>query len=165
MPLEAEVAGAMLGFTEPNDFSSVLAERLHIAEEDAHAIAHDIDTELFQKIRESMKKMSALNDGGEVESVPPATFTQPTGSPEKEPVQEAPVEKTQETALETAPDLLPEVRPNVEPIRDPLSSHTINLPHKTQMGKLPETSVPQKNNAAHPRDEKYSVDPYREPVK
>jgi hypothetical protein len=60
--LETEAVDVMIGATEPQDFVNNLVELLEIDVAEANAIAQDVNTELFEKIRAYMRG----------EAVPPA---------------------------------------------------------------------------------------------
>src|SRR3989344_3935668 len=55
--LEGEVSFVMLGFTEPKDFGKVLVERLAVDRVTAAGLVQELDASIFQKIRESLKKL------------------------------------------------------------------------------------------------------------
>jgi hypothetical protein len=79
--LQAETSAVMLGFTEVEDFSSMLVERLHLDQVKADHIAKEINDSLFLKIRESMKKLYPSQPSAPTSvtppSVAPATSTPP----------------------------------------------------------------------------------------
>ena len=54
--LEAEAAAVILGFTEPNDFPSVIERSLDLGDEQAQAVSNDVDTMLFQHVRELVRE-------------------------------------------------------------------------------------------------------------
>lgn len=75
--LEAEVGELMLGLTEPQDFSTYLAQTLRIDRAKAEGLAGDINKELMSKVRALMGQPSASS----VSAAPPAPPQQKTGLP------------------------------------------------------------------------------------
>jgi len=57
----------MLGVTHPNEFISNLADRLEVDKEKARAIAQEINEQVFKKVRESLRKIHNMREGGEEE--------------------------------------------------------------------------------------------------
>ncbi len=53
--LEAEIMAAMIGITDPNDLVENIAAVLNIDEQKSTLIANDANSEIFSKVRESMK--------------------------------------------------------------------------------------------------------------
>ena len=58
--LADETGLVMLGLTHPNNFISNLAERLKLDKESARKIAEEINTQIFAKVRESLKKIHGV---------------------------------------------------------------------------------------------------------
>ena len=54
--LESEINSVILGFTEPQDFPGMVAEALDLPEEQAQAVAGDVDVMLFQHVRELVRE-------------------------------------------------------------------------------------------------------------
>ena len=54
--LQVETNAVLLGFTEAQDFSSQLAENLHLEKPRADMVAKDVNEKILVKIRETMKK-------------------------------------------------------------------------------------------------------------
>ncbi len=77
--LADETGLVMLGLTHPKDFIAHLAERLGTDRLTARNIAEDINSQIFQKIRESLKKIhgieesAPLSEGVEGIKPPPAS--------------------------------------------------------------------------------------------
>lgn len=53
--LETEVVDVMIGATEPENFVPYLVDTLEIDQQQANAIAQDVNTELFEKVRAYMR--------------------------------------------------------------------------------------------------------------
>src|SRR3989344_3731045 len=65
--LANEAGMVMLGVTHPNDFIGNLADRLEIDKEKARAIAQEINEQIFKKVRDSLRKIHNMREGGEEE--------------------------------------------------------------------------------------------------
>ncbi|MDE1924999.1 MAG: hypothetical protein KGH79_02360 [Patescibacteria group bacterium] len=72
--LEGEAADIMTGLSDPKTFVSNIKESLEIDETKANALAKDVNEQLFDKIRESMKKVYEQNTtpAAEAPKNPPA---------------------------------------------------------------------------------------------
>src|SRR3989339_1630718 len=66
--LANETGMVMLGVTHPNEFIGNLAERLEVDKEKARAIAQKINEQVFKKVRESLRKIHNMREGGEEEN-------------------------------------------------------------------------------------------------
>jgi len=55
-----ETGLVMLGLTHPNNFISNLAERLKIDKESARKIAEEVNSQIFAKVRESLRKIYGI---------------------------------------------------------------------------------------------------------
>lgn len=60
--LADETGLVMLGLTHPKDFISNLVRRLEIDAATARKIADEINTRVFKKVRDSLKKLHGIND-------------------------------------------------------------------------------------------------------
>lgn len=60
----------MLGVLPPRDFVKAIVDKLQVTPEVARAIAADINTEIFNQIRESLKKIHHLDFSGEGSAAP-----------------------------------------------------------------------------------------------
>ena len=63
--LANETGMVMLGVTHPNEFIGNLADRLEVDKEKARAIAQEINEQIFKKVRESLRKIHNMREGGE----------------------------------------------------------------------------------------------------
>jgi hypothetical protein len=61
--LSDEVSYVMLGLTKSVDFVKTISKRLEIGEKKAIEVAQDINKEVFDKMRDSLKKIEAGHDG------------------------------------------------------------------------------------------------------
>src|SRR3989338_1723288 len=66
--LANETGMVMLGVTHPNEFIGNLADRLEVDKEKARAIAGEINEQVFKKVRESLRKIHNMREGGEEEN-------------------------------------------------------------------------------------------------
>lgn len=80
-----ETGMVMLGVTHPNDFIANLARRLEVDKQTAHDIAQDINQQIFQKVRESLRKVHGMGDEKEasqpIPKAPLAASITGTGMP------------------------------------------------------------------------------------
>lgn len=60
--LADETGLVMLGLTHPNNYISNLTQRLNTDKETTRKIAEEINSQIFVKIRESLKKIYSIND-------------------------------------------------------------------------------------------------------
>lgn len=180
--LEAATINTMIGFVVPQDFPDVLAEDLGVDPDRALAIAHDIDTALFQKIREQMKATPSTTD-----NIAPIATTLDVSTPavphnarvELDTKREAsllPVETYEElTAGEPLTEKNPTMpvsvskmpthpAPNAPQINTPstspaLHTSTVSTKETVDVGITPGT-----RRAPTPPPTTYTSDPYREPI-
>ena len=66
--LANETGMVMLGVTHPNEFIGNLDDRLEVDKEKARAIAGEINEQVFKKVRESLRKIHNMREGGEEEN-------------------------------------------------------------------------------------------------
>src|SRR3989344_3825390 len=66
--LANETGMVMLGVTHPNEFIGNLADRLEVDKEKARAIGGEINEQIFKKVRESLRKIHNMREGGEEEN-------------------------------------------------------------------------------------------------
>lgn len=69
--LEVETGAVMLGFTEMQDFQTVLMESLQVDRTKADAVAQDVSERLFTKIRDAMKQSYEKRESAAEIPVPP----------------------------------------------------------------------------------------------
>ena len=172
----------MLGLLPSKDFVNELSKQASIPREEADQIGIDINKGIFDKIRESLRKVEETRVGGKT----PVENPQPTAAP-------VPMSPATSTAViepvpfvdhllagptSTAPAIksttlaLPDIpMPAVTPIAKPSAPIPPNLPIGTDTATNIVAAVP-KPAAAAPTIPKppeqtrppYSVDPYREPL-
>jgi len=145
------VAGFLLGFTEPQDFAEMITERVGVDEDVGKAIATDIDAQLFDKIRDSLKKMTAgaAEETTPGSSVSPAARAMPATPPQPPP--KAPP-TPQNLPATPGGDMHPAERALVEPTSGIAKTVNVGLPPAGAVGA----------SSSAPELKKY--DPYREPV-
>lgn len=157
--LEGEITGVMLGFTEPQDFPGIVAERLSVSKEIADGVAQELDTMLFQKIRESLKKITSSSSITPQTSAPPAvqavphmsaSVPQSSAKEDFEIIPGGPAPQDRAFSAANMPKGVSADKPTIT-----LSVPTTSLP-KT-------VDIPSSQNPAAPAPT-YKTDPYREPV-
>lgn len=141
--LDDETRLVMLGVVHPKDFIRNLYDRLGSDDKEAvRQIAHEVNEQVFQKIRESLKSIHA------VENEKPS---------EPEPVKKEIVIPT-EKALETKEEM-------VEKIEHPEKEEKDIVKEKLQkMNVMPKEESEYEIKTNGRNKEKWSADPYREPV-
>jgi len=155
--LEAETGGVLLGFTEPQDFASMISERVGVDEAVGKEIAADIDAKLLEKVRGALKKMTtgAVKEAPTSPSAPPAVRIEPAIASPSVPT----------------PKVVPPPPPNL-PVMQGSDMHPaeLSLSHPTNgISKTVNVGLPPVANGAPakpvaPEPKKYTSDPYREPV-
>ena len=60
--LADETGAVMLGVTHPKDFIANLSQKLGVDRETARKIAEDINQQIFQKVRESLRKIHGIKE-------------------------------------------------------------------------------------------------------
>lgn len=88
--LADETGLVMLGLTHPNNYISNLTQRLNTDKETAKKIADEINTQIFAKIRESLKKIHG------VEPSPPTSLFEGPGVRREEILKEIEKDETKE---------------------------------------------------------------------
>jgi|GEM_PF-1465602 len=146
--LEAESAAAMLGFTELEDFPEMLEEALDIPEAQAQDIAQDIDASLFQRVRALMRN-----------AVPENT---PTDAPNRNAILSAPtpsrgigLSKPMEAPMPKAGASWGEVG----------ASKGVSFSDEALVRPTESTVKTVDVTGATTKTGKYTIDPYREPIK
>jgi|SRR6185503_11036805 len=133
--LESETVAFMLGFTEPEEFTSILRETLRVSPEAADAIANDVNTLLLKKEREIMEIAIPQQMSQIVSAEIPKEVPQQVSTPVNEPI-------------------IPVVHPDIAPIsQEPLLQNPIR-----------KELSPSENKGVGTTPNKYKVDPYREPI-
>lgn len=186
--LDIETRLVMLGFTDPDAFSTELTTNVKVAAAEAESIAQDISTGIFLPIRESMRQYmeekqlqnqvyGAAAEKDETSSkpsviMPSAANVSPKPSmpvPDWTPPVPAPI----------PPPVVPPIPPKPAESHDPdlmLIQPTISLPSAPTLISPAPASTPSSTPAAAPMVEpprqsapeapkppQYKVDPYREP--
>ncbi len=176
--LEADIINLMTGFIEPKDFPNVIAEHLEIDPDHANVIAHDLDNELFLKVRALMQQREVTSESVPSAPAPRAIYDTsaqilesqrspeplapatpaPTISPK--PVPSVPV-VISDLPVETYPELAAPESP--EPRHIALSTPTAATIKTIDVGVTPGT--PRTTTLATvPPPAAYTVDPYHEPI-
>jgi len=88
--LADEIGLLMLGVTHPRDFVAKLAKRLGTDSETTRKIAEEINSQIFSKVKESLKKIHSVE---EAEIVPPAPAAVPIAPQPKTPFEQKLEEK------------------------------------------------------------------------
>lgn len=133
-----ETGMVMLGVTHPRDFIPNLSQRLGVAQEIARKIAEEVNTQIFVKVRDSLKKIHGVG----------AAPTQPPKADEGEP-RLGRDEILKEIEKEEIPEIL---RGTVTPeLLEP--PHPFEAKTKEEVFRMP------------PLEKKYTGgDPYHEPI-
>ncbi len=155
--LEVEAGSVLLGFTEPQDFASMISERVGVDEAVGKEIAADIDAKLLEKVRGALKKTTAgaVQQAPASPSAPPAVRIEQSATSQPAPI----------------PKVVPPPPPNL-PIMQGSDMHPaeLSLSHPTSgISKTINVGLPPVANGAPvkpaaPEPKKYTSDPYREPV-
>ncbi len=173
--LEADIINLMTGFIEPKDFPNVIAEHLEIDPDHANVIAHDLDDELFLKVRALMQQKETTPETAPApraiydtsaqilesqRSPEPPTPATPAPTISPKPVPPIPV-AVSDLPVETYPELAaPEP---LEPRHVALNMPTIAAVKTIDVGVTPGAPRPA-SPAAVPPPAAYTVDPYHEPI-
>lgn len=148
--LADETGLVMLGLSAPSQFIPNLAVRLNVNKETARKIAADINTQIFAKVRESLKKVHGIAQTTEGVGAPPPPPPPILPIKEETDIHPAKIEILKELendSDEKIPDILKGASAP-EPLPDPFSAKT-----KEWVFRLP------------PEQKRYEgVDPYRESV-
>ncbi len=108
--LEGEVTGALLGFTEPQDFAGMVEERVGVTQAIADAMVQDVNALIFEKIRSALKR--STGGGGPA----PALKTPPP--PARPPVPQAAAPAMPKMAA-PSPQPMPQAVPPPRPVAVP----------------------------------------------
>jgi hypothetical protein len=181
--LNTEVGQVMLGFVSPQEFASELMEMLNLDQAKAQAVAQDVDSMLFSKIRGSMK---ASYEAAKAEPAPTAPATPIAVRTPPQPLASVLPKSTPQTMPATTPPPPPPVKP-IPPPSAPVPPPIPPKPVQTATSEMhqAETMLSQKTvevapaaSAAPkppvvpaptvkpepPKPGAYKADPYREPV-
>lgn len=172
--LNTEVGQVMLGFTPAEEFIPALVEMLNLDRARANAVAQDVNDMLFNKIRESMKKVGEM---GIPKTQPPAPSAPSTSAtpvvtkPTPAPVQAVSTPAPSQPAAPPTPAQKPSPPAQI----GPMHSADLMLTQKTAVvappptapgaaqGASPTPTTPHTEKPQPPKPESYKVDPYREP--
>lgn len=169
--LVSETGYVLVGATRPENYVENLTKRLAVEKEKARAIADDVNKEVFQSIRESLKKIHELKkkdrvstpqkDAGVVKTEEEYSVPRPTrGRERKLPIKRSAEEPKKITQKEPdAPMITPQKREPLDPRREdgenpnqkPSASQEINLKKENK-------------DTPDPSFKKPSLQPPREPV-
>lgn len=164
--LEAEIMAAMIGITDPNDLVENIAAVLNIDEQKSTLIANDANSEIFSKVRESMKGSSQEPKKEPLASqipistanapiVPtPSVAEKPVGAPTPMPIP-APKPPMAPDHMAAADTMLSEKKVTA-PTPAPAASVPPTAPTTPANSPVPKVDPTQPQN--------YKADPYREPV-
>jgi hypothetical protein len=134
--LADETGLVMLGVTHPRDFISNLAQRINFDKETARKIAEEINTQIFAKVRTSLKKIHGITEEG-------TPFIKTLGK-------KAIIE---EIEREEVPEILKGTTQPPAPSEGEGPPHPFEAKTKEEIFRIP------------PEEKKYpSGDPYREPI-
>ena len=162
--LSDETVLLMLGLTHPDDFVSILTERLGVDAAAAEKVAQDIGREIVLPIREQMKKDVAAEEAASAAQQPaPADKNISVVMPSKAaaPVPAVTTPPVNLPAPAPAPAAAPALATPVQPAPAPAAPmHPADV-----MMTEPTISVAPKPAAQPaPKSPSYKVDPYREPT-
>lgn len=170
--LEGEITDVLIGFENTKDFTANIERGLGIDKTKANAITQDVNDLLFLKIRESMKKISSMEEKSVM--MPSAT----NSSAVQIPLNTAPAQTTSMTApippkLATPPAPMPPAKPAELHAADlMLSEPTVSMAPKPAAPVVPPAPAvsapisappPTAAKVEPPKPAPYKADPYREP--
>lgn len=142
--LADEVGLLILGATHPKDFVSHLEKKLDVDVEKVKKIAEEVNTQIFAKIKESLKKMHAMEEEEIIKK-------------------EETVVQTPEPETPTPEPIIPTTQPPVSSPQPPVSS-----PFEEKLKeKVFKTESPIKKEVEEAKKERRypaEADPYREPT-
>lgn len=143
--LADETGLVMLGITHPRDYISNLSSRLEVDKETAKKIAEEINTQIFSKIRESLKGIHNIQEP----ELPQTPFTAPVISKPPE------IPKTEQAEVPLSPkvEIIKEIEK--EEVKEEIKEF-----HRAPMQESNHTAGPQ-----IPEGKQYPQgDPYRESI-
>lgn len=147
--LQAETSSVMLGFTEPQDFTMMLEENLHLEADEAQKIATEINESVLLKIREYMKSLPQNPP-----SSPPTTLAPSSPAILQKPAELHPADMMLSQKTVTAAPIAPKTAAPAAPATTP------SVPTLPTLAQTPSPAA----KAEAPKPEPYKADPYREPV-
>ena len=161
--LANETGMVMLGVTHPNEFIGNLAERLEVDKEKARAIAGDINEQVFKKVRESLRKIHNMREGGEEEQKTEIEHHQGpslmVGQNREDILKEIEKDHGQENLAPEMPEIM---KSDINPFEEKMKEGVLIAPveEKHYIEEKPQLAAlePEKSK----KDQK--TDPYREPV-
>jgi|SRR3989338_141325 len=161
--LANETGMVMLGVTHPNEFIGNLAERLEVDKEKARAIAGDINEQVFKKVRESLRKIHNMREGGEEEQKTEIEHHQGpslmVGQNREDILKEIEKDHGQENLAPEMPEIM---KSDINPFEEKMKEGVLIAPveEKHYIEEKPKLAAlePEKSK----KDQK--TDPYREPV-
>ena len=161
--LANETGMVMLGVTHPNEFIGNLAERLEVDKAKARAIAGDINEQAFKKVRESLRKIHNMREGGEEEQKTEIEHHQGpslmVGQNREDILKEIEKDHGQENLAPEMPEIM---KSDINPFEEKMKEGVLIAPveEKHYIEEKPKLAAlePEKSK----KDQK--TDPYREPV-
>lgn len=138
------IGSLMLGIVKPQEFVPNLREKLGVKDEEARAMALEVNEQIFAPIRESLKQVHAMKEGEQASGEP--KISPSDGAPKEEKIKTKPVTSDN---LNTKPS-------NFDPI-----------PEQVRYGvddRLGRYLTSNKSSATTPTSHNYGHDPYHEPV-
>ena len=161
--LANETGMVMLGVTHPNEFIGNLADRLEIDKEKARAIAQEINEQVFKKVRESLRKIHNMREGGEEEQKTEIEHHQGpslmVGQNREDILKEIEKDHGQENLAPEMPEIM---KSDINPFEEKMKEGVLIAPveEKHYIEEKPKLAAlePEKSK----KDQK--TDPYREPV-
>ena len=165
--LSKYIGYVMLGLIRTADFVKVISKELNIDTEKGTEIAKDINTEIFDKIRDSIQEIEARSqDNSDIESAgnftiekAPATTDPATATPSREKTLNA-IENP--TFQNPQPINVLEAIAHNDAMADHMLSGAVAKPIETKIA-TPATA-PAPTTTPKTSEQKRSVDPYREPI-
>lgn len=157
--LESEINLVMLGFKQANNLADNLRKKLQLSEEQVLEIAKEVDSQIFLKIRESLKKLHTQQE--QKSNTPKQVQNEIETSTNKKEV----ISALQKNVVDSAPATERETNKNNVPANLPtgdISSlklgNAISIPKEEQKASTETQPMPKAD------EREYSADPYREPI-
>ncbi|HBT81760.1 hypothetical protein A2757_03455 [Candidatus Giovannonibacteria bacterium RIFCSPHIGHO2_01_FULL_48_47] len=176
MGILAEETGlVMLGITHPKDFISNLSQKLGVDRETARKIAEDINQQIFQKVRESLRKIHGIKE--EAPSISSVSPVSPVSKPppplpaealakagpsvSQPPKKEIPKEEIRPLEIRPMKSFAEETKKEIK-LAEPVKP----VPQLEKIKVMPvEKAAPPPNLPIADEKIKKKFDPYREPMK
>mgnify|MGYP001602142788 CR=1 FL=1 len=168
--LANETGMVMLGVTHPNEFIANLADRLEVDKEKARIIAQEINEQIFKPVRDSLRKIHNIREGGEEDKEEQTIKTIPTVS-KTEKIERSDILKEIEKDHSKENDVPEIMRGNANPFEEKMKEGVLLAPveerhyieEKTNTTNLPEPARPA-GGPEKPKGKYQGFDPYKEPI-